>query len=155
MTAYRTALLLHLLGVVLFFSGVAVAAAGHAFAARRGRAREIALLLGLARAGVPPVALGLLLAVGSGFWLADLTGRSLGEPWLATSLALVAASALLGAAGGRKIRHARTLAERLAAEGAESDELARAVRDRLALALNYAAAAAGIAVLVLMVWRPG
>jgi uncharacterized membrane protein len=154
-TAYRAALLLHLVGVVLFFAGAAVAATGHAFAARRERPAEIALLLGLARAGVPPVVLGLGLVAGSGLWLVDLTGRSLGEPWLAASLALLAASLLLGAAGGRRIRHARTLAERLAAEAAESDELRRAVRDPSALALNYASAAAGLAVLVLMVWRPG
>lgn len=158
MSRAEIALLLHVLGAILFFSGAAVAAVGHGMALRRRRPADVAVLLGVARAGVPLVALGLVLLVAFGAWLIDLRGHDAGEPWLVASIALLAAALAAGAVGGRRAKRARLEAERLAAgEGAagRSAELEALVRDRLALALNYASGAAGLAILVLMVWRPG
>ncbi len=63
--------------------------------------------------------------------------------------------ALAGPAGTR-LRHARELAERLAADGDQpSPELHRAVGDRTALVLNYLSFACLVAILVLMVLKPG
>jgi uncharacterized membrane protein len=65
------------------------------------------------------------------------------------------AGALAGPAG-KRLRHARELADRLAAGGDRPSEALRdAVADRRALALNYASFAAVIAILVLMVFKPG
>jgi hypothetical protein len=63
---------------------------------------------------------------------------------------------LLGALGGRTPKQARLLASRLAAEGKPaSPELRRLLDDRRALALNYLSGLLVLAVLVLMVWKPG
>jgi uncharacterized membrane protein len=144
------ALFLHLVGVVTLFAGMAVAAVALAAARRRERASEIALLLGLTRVGVVLVAAGLVLAVACGFWLLDLTEFGLGDAWVATALGLVVLGAALGSLGGRRPKRARVLAER----GADVDELRRLLDDRLSLWLNAAAAAAYVAVLALMVWKP-
>ena len=79
------ALLLHLAGVVLLFSGMMVAAVAHAGARRLSRAGEIAALLGLTRTGVALVAAGALVLVGSGFWLIEASNGfySLGDGWIA------------------------------------------------------------------------
>ena len=61
---YQWALLLHLVGAILFFAGLAVAAVGQAAARRRARPTEIALHLGTARRGVLMVGLRTNHAVG-------------------------------------------------------------------------------------------
>ena len=152
MTEREWALLFHLAGVVLLFSGLILAAAALAAARRREVAGEIAALLGLTRVGVVLVAAGALLLVGTGLWLVEIWDGvySLGDGWIAASLGLLALSFVLGAIGGQKPKQARKLAER--GGGAE---LRRLLDDRRADAFNYAAALAVIAALLLMVWKPG
>ena len=151
------ALLLHLVGVVLLFSGMTVAAAAHAGARRRERAGEIAALLGLTRIGVVLVAAGSLVLLGSGLWLIEVSNDfySLGDGWIAGALGLLVGAFLLGAVGGQRPKRARRLAAGLAPESRASDELRALLDDRLSLALNYGAALAVIAALVIMVWKPG
>ena len=63
---------------------------------------------------------------------------------------------VVGAIAGRGDRHTRELAERLAADGdAPSSELARRLRDPLNLALNASMLVAIVAIVALMVWKPG
>ena len=150
-TLDEVALFLHLVGVVMLFAGMAVAAVGLTAARRRERPAEIALLLSLTRIGVFLVATGLALAVACGFWLLDLTEFDLGDAWVATALGLVVLGAVLGSLGGRRPRRARLLAER---QDAVDPELWRLLDDPLSLWLNAAAAAAYVAVLALMVWKP-
>jgi uncharacterized membrane protein len=138
-------------GVVTLFAGMAVAAVGLVAARRRERPAEIALLLGLTRIGVVLVAAGLAVAVVCGFWLLRVTEFDLGDAWLEAALALVVLGAVLGSLGGRRPKRARLLAERHAAGDAE---LRRLLDDPLSLWLNAAAAAAYVAVLALMVWKP-
>lgn len=153
MTEREWALLFHLAGVVLLFSGLILAAAALAAARRREVAGEIAALLGLTRVGVVLVAAGALLLVGTGLWLVEIWDGvySLGDGWIAASLGLLALSFVLGAIGGQKPKQARKLAE----GGGGGAELRRLLDDRRADAFNYAAALAVIAALVLMVWKPG
>jgi uncharacterized membrane protein len=146
----EVALFLHLVGVVMLFSGMAVAAVGLTAARRRELPSEIALLLGLTRIGVVLVAAGLTLAVACGFWLLDLTEFDLGDAWVATALGLVVLGAVLGGLGGQRPKRARLLAE----SGADAKELRRLLGDRLSLGLNASAAASYLAVLALMVWKP-
>ena len=152
------ALLLHLVGVVLLFSGMAVAAVAHEGARRRDRPGEVAALLGLTRAGVALVAVGALLVLAGGFWLIEASNDaySLGDGWIAGSLVLLVLAFVLGAAGGQRPKQARRLASQLAEqEPAPNAELRALLGDRLSLALNYLAALCVAAALVLMVWRPG
>jgi uncharacterized membrane protein len=152
---YRWALFFHLVGALLFFSGLAVAAVAQLSARRRRRPSEVALLLGAARTGVLLVALGTVLILAFGLWLADLSGYGLGG-WVLGALVLFLASVLLGGLGGQAPKRARLLAERLARAGDEaSPELEALLANRRADALNAAAAVAAVAVLVLMVWKPG
>jgi uncharacterized membrane protein len=153
-TSYDLALLFHLVAVIGFFAGIAVATAAQVVAWRRERPAEIAAVLGVARIGVLLVAVGTVLVLGSGLWLIEETGHSLGDSWLATSLALLVAVVVLGAVGGRAPKQARVLAEREAGEDRADPQIAALLRDRVALAANALAAAAAFAILVLMVWRP-
>ena len=149
-------LLFHLLGALSFFAGAAVAAVGQLEALRRRRPSEVALLLGITRWGVLLVGIGAALTLGFGIWLvARKPYWSFDQAWIEWALALWVASMLLGALGGRPARHARELAERLAAAGdTPSEELDRAVRDRRSLVLSFASGALVLAILVLLVWKP-
>lgn len=151
---YELALFLHLIGVVLFFSGTAVAAVALAAARRRARVGEIALLLRLTRWGVLLVGIGAVLLLGFGFWLVELTPWALDDAWLGWALALFVAAAVLGAAGGRGPKRARLLAEQLPTHADAPEELRRLLRDPVSDLLNWGATAAALAVLALMVWKP-
>ena len=157
MSEHDWALLLHLIGVVLLFSGMTVAAVAEQAARRRERPSEIAALLGPARAGVIFVATGTVCILAGGFWLVGSTGAySLGDGWISASFALLVAAFVLGGLGGQRPKRARLLASRLGREGdAPSAELRRLLDDPLSRAANYAAAVAVIAALVIMVWKPG
>ena len=125
-------------------------------ALRRERPSEIALLLRLARPGVLLVNLGALGTLAFGIALAEQTDIGLGTGWVSASLALWVVMMLLGGLGGRTARHARELAERLARGGDRpTEELRSLVSHRPSILLSYASTAAIIAILVLMVWKPG
>ncbi len=148
-------LFFHLLGALSFFSGAAVAGTLQLAAIRRDRPSEILALLRLTRVGVGLVALGALLTLGFGLALAEHEGFGLSPAWIQAAIGLWAASMALGGAGGRTARHARYLAERLAAEGDRpSEELRGLVGRRGPLWASYASGLLLVAVVVLMVWKP-
>lgn len=152
----ETVLFLHLAGAFLLVGGSITAAVLRYAAMKRELPSEIVLLLRAVRPAVPVVAIGLVLAVGAGFWLADKIGFDLGAFWLTATFVLLGWVALVGAVAGRQDRHTRELAERLAASGNEpSAELARRLRDPLNLLLNGSLLAAIAAIVALMVWKPG
>lgn len=152
---YEWALFLHLVGAILFFAGIAVAAVAERAARARRRPSEVAAVLGTARSGVLLVAVGLLLAVGAGFWLLEETGYGF-DGWIEAALALVVVSFVAGGIGGQGPKRARELATRLAGAGDEpSSELDAALRARAGAAFNWVATAAAVGILVLMVWKPG
>jgi uncharacterized membrane protein len=150
------ALFFHLLGAFVFVAGVVVAGVAFEAARRRRQPREIALLLQLSRIGVLLVAAGAVLVLAFGLWLVHLGHWRYSAGWVDAALALFVAVSVLGAIGGRRPKRARLLAERLEREGAEeSAELQALLDDRLALSLNYVSAALLVAIVVLMVFKPG
>ncbi len=152
---YELALFFHLLGALLFVAGIVVAGVAFEAARRRDSAAEIALLLGLTRIGVLLVAVGALLLLGFGLWLVHLGGFGYGAGWISAAIALYVAALALGALGGQRPKQARRLAARLAEEGEPvSGELRALLDDPVSLAANYASAAAVLAILVLMVFKP-
>ena len=155
MTRYDWLLLFHLLGAFLFLAGAVAAGILQLAAMRRERPSEIALLLGLTRPAVASVGLGSLVVLVFGLWLAgDLS--VFGQAWVIAAIALWVLGNALGEAGGRSLRHTRQLADRLAGAGDDpSAELRSAVANRRHLLLSYASFAAVLAILVLMVWKPG
>jgi len=155
LTRYELALFFHLLGALLFVAGILLAGVAFEAARRRQRPAEIALLLGLTRVGVALVGSGALLLLGFGLWLVHLGGFGYGTGWVDAAIALYLLALALGGIGGRRPKQARRLATRLAGEDAPaSAELRALINDPLSLAANYACAAAVLAILVLMVFKP-
>lgn len=145
----------HVLGALLFVGGAVFVGVVHTAAMRRSRPSEVAALLRLTRSGVALVGLGALASLAFGIALAEELGLDYGDAWLSAALALWTASVALGGLGGRKARHTRYLAERLAREGDRpSAELSRALAEPVSLLVNYASLAAALAVLGLMIWKP-
>jgi uncharacterized membrane protein len=149
-------LFLHLLGAVAFFAGAAVVGTLQLAAIRRERPSEVYALLRLAPVGAALVGAGALLTLGFGIALAEHGGFGLSAGWIQAALGLWVASMALGAYGGRTARQARHLAERLTAEGDEpSPELHALVAARVPLLASYASGLMLVAILALMVWKPG
>ena len=149
-------LFLHLAGVLLFVGGSVAAALLRLAAMRRERPSEIALLLRSVRPVVPIVAGGLVVTIAAGFWLASELGISLSATWLTLTFVLIGWMLVVGAAAGRQDRKTRELAERLAADGdAPSALLTRRLRDPLNLVPNASMLIAVVAIVALMVWKPG
>jgi uncharacterized membrane protein len=153
---YDWLLFLHVTGAFLLLGGAVVAGVFNVAALRRERPSEISLLLGLTRWAVVSISVGLLLTLGFGLWLVHQVGYGWGEAWVVTSLILWVVSGFLGDRGGRLQRETRALAERLAAEGdAPSAELRARLRDPVAMALSWSSGLAALAILALMIWKPG
>jgi hypothetical protein len=147
-------LFLHLLSAFVFVSGAVAAGILQVTALRRERPSEIALLLGVTRVAVALVVGGALATLAFGLALAGHLAQ-FGDAWVDAAIALWVFAMATGGAGGRTARHARYLAERLAAEGDRpSEELRALVAHRPSLLLSYASTAAVAAILVLMVWKP-
>ncbi|MGH2977195.1 MAG: DUF2269 family protein, partial [Gaiellaceae bacterium] len=117
---------------------------------------ETVALLRLIRLTLPVIFAGVGGTLVFGIWLWHELHFSLGAAWIWISLVLWVVANALGGIGGRHQERSRELAERLAAEGdAPSDELRALLRDPKGTAVSYLAGAATIAILVLMIWRPG
>jgi uncharacterized membrane protein len=150
------ALFFHLLGAFSLVAGTVVAGVAFESARRRHTPAEIALLLGLSRIGVLLVGLGILLVLGFGLWLVHLGGWGYGAGWVDAALGLLVTLVVLGALGGRRPKRARKLATRLVAEGSPvGQELRALLDDRATLALNYVSALVLLAIIALMVFKPG
>jgi uncharacterized membrane protein len=146
----NAALFLHILGALLLVSGAAVAAAASETALRRGDVAEIAALLGVARIGAALLGVGGVLVLGFGLWLVELTDTGFDAGWVQAAIALFVVAGLLGAAGGRRPRLARELAQR----GGQLEEVRSLLDDAWSRTANYASGAAVLAILALMVWQP-
>ena len=150
------ALFFHLLGAFSFVAGTIVAGVAFETARRRETPAEIALLLGLSRIGVLLVVLGTLLVLAFGLWLVHLGDWGYGAGWVDAALGLLLATVVLGALGGQAPKRARKLAARLASEQAPSNaELRALLDDRTGRALNYLSALLLLAIVALMVFKPG
>lgn len=148
-------LFFHLLGVLLFISGIVVAGIAFEAARRRARAAEVALLLSLTRSGVALVGLGGVLLFACGLWLVGLEDIGYGTGWVTAAITLFVVSLALGGYGGQRPKQARKLATRLAEQGeGTSPELRALLDDPISRAANYASAILILAVLALMVFKP-
>ena len=149
-------LFLHLVSAFVFVAGVVAAGILQITALGRERPSEIALLLRTARTAVIFTLAGAVGTLVFGLALVGHLDIGFGTAWVSAAIALWALAMALGGAGGRTARHSRHLAEQLAREGDRpNDELRALVAHRPSLLLSYAGTAAVVAILVLMVWRPG
>jgi uncharacterized membrane protein len=149
------ALFLHLSGVLLFVGGSIAVTALRLLAIGKERPSESAVLLRAVRPLVPLVGSGLLLTLGAGVWLADELRVPYDSGWLQAAYVLIVWLGVAGAVAGRLDRKTRELAEREAAEReTPSPELARRLRDPIALTLDASMLVATVAIVALMVWKP-
>jgi uncharacterized membrane protein len=158
MSTYDWLLFLHVTGAFLLAGGVVVAGAFNIAAHFRQRPSEIALLLGLTRFAVIAIGIGSILTLVFGLWLVSEApwGYSYGQAWVIAAIVLWALGGAMGGQGGSREKRTQLLAAKLAAEGDQpSTELKARMRDPLTLFLSYGSALAIVAVLVLMVWKPG
>ena len=155
MTGNQWLLMLHVASAFFFVGGSVAAGILNALAIRAERPSESAFLLRLVRFALPIVYAGVLGTLVFGIWLWHRLGYSIGAGWIWAALVLWVAANALGGIGGRHQERSRELAERLAAEGdAPSAELRALLGDPKGTAVSYAAGAATLAILVLMIWKP-
>jgi uncharacterized membrane protein len=148
--------MLHIAAAFCLVAGSVAAAMLNVLAIRAERPSETAFLLKLIRYALPVIFAGILGTLVFGIWLWHDLGFSIGTGWIWAALVLWALASALGGGGGRHQERSRELAERLATAGdATTDELRTLLRDPKGLALSYGAGVATIAVLVLMIWKPG
>ena len=155
MSGYQIGILFHLIGVILFFAGAAVAGVVATAAPRRQKPSEIAVVLGLARPGAILLGIGGVVLLIAGFYLSGKID-GFGQRWLEVSILLFVIALVAGALGGRRSSGVRAYAEGLAERGEGDEATLRAMlSDRTTWLLQWASVVLSVAVLVLMVWQPG
>jgi len=153
---YDWLLFLHVTGAFLVIGGAVMAGIFNFAALNRARPSEIAVLFRLARVAVVAIGAGMGVTLVFGLWLVHNAGYDWGETWIVLALVLWVLSNAMGGIGGGREKQTRQLAERLAAEGdAPSQELSARLRDPMWLALSWGSGVVVIAILALMVWKPG
>ena len=155
MSGYQIGILFHLIGVILFFAGAAVAGGVATAAPRRQKPSEIAVVLGLARPGAILLGIGGVVLLIAGFYLSGKID-GFGQRWLEVSILLFVIALVAGALGGRRSSGVRAYAEGLAERGEGDEATLRAMlSDRTTWLLQWASVVLSVVVLVLMVWQPG
>jgi uncharacterized membrane protein len=159
MSLYDWLLFLHVTGAFALIGGIVVAGIlNFATVSEQRRPSEIALLYGLVQPAVVAIGIGLTLTLAIGLWLVAESpwDYSYGDTWVIAALVLWFVSSWLGNAGGKHQRRTRQLAQDLAArDDVSSPELIARVRNPLWLAMSYASGLGALAILGLMVWKPG
>ena len=156
MSRYEWLLFLHVTGAFLVIGGAVMAGVFNVSALRTERPSDVALFFRFARVAVAAVGVGMVLTLGFGLWLVHDVGYGWGETWIVLALVLWVLSNALGGIGGKRERKVRELAERLTAEGdLPSPELSARLRDPIWLAVSWSSGIAAIAILALMIWKPG
>ena len=156
MSTYQWLLVFHVTGAFLLLGGGAIAAALNLSALGRERPSEIVLLFGLIRIAVVAITAGTALAFVFGLWLVHEAGYGYADGWVIAAILLLIVANAMGGIGGKRDEATAKLARELAASGdAPSEDLRARVRDPISLALSYGSGLVLIAVLALMVWKPG
>jgi uncharacterized membrane protein len=154
---YHWLLLFHMAGAFLVVGGATLAGIFNIAALRRDVPSEIAVLFRLTRVAVVSVMVGMTVALIFGLWLvADLGYVKWSNGWVIAALILWVVANALGSSGGKRDKETRELAEQLATQGDQpSPELRARLRDPLTLALSWGSGLVVLAILALMIWKPG
>jgi uncharacterized membrane protein len=156
MDTFQWLTIFHITGAFLLLGGGAIAAALNLAALRRDRPSEIALLFGLIRIAVVAIMVGATLAFVFGLWLVHEAGYGYFDGWIVAAYVLLLLANAMGGAGGKRDERTAKFARELAASGdAPSAELQARVRDPISLALSYGSGLLLVALLAIMVWKPG
>jgi uncharacterized membrane protein len=155
-TRYEWLLFLHVTGAFLVIGGAVMAGVFNVAALRSERPSEVVLFFRFARVAVAAIGIGMALTLGFGLWLVHHVGYGWGQTWIVLALVLWVLSNALGGIGGNHEKQTRVLAERLTSEGdAPSAELSARLRNPVWLGLSWGSGLVVIAILALMIWKPG
>jgi uncharacterized membrane protein len=157
-STYDWLLFLHMTGAFLLVGGGVVAAALNIASLRRDRPSEILVLFGLIRIAVAAIIVGSVLALVFGLWLVNEApfAYSYSDGWvIAAIVLLIAGNAIGGYAGSRDARTAKYAEELAAAGDTPSKELQARVRNPITLAGNYVSGLLLVALVAIMIWKPG
>jgi uncharacterized membrane protein len=155
-TTFQWLLALHVTGAFLLLGGTVMAGIFGVLAQRSARPSEVAVFLGLTAIAVPLIIGGALLTLVLGLWLVHHAGFSYTEPWIVASLVLWVVASVAGQRGGEREGKTRQFALELAAAGdAPSPELRARMRDTVTMALSWGSGIASVAILALMICKPG
>jgi uncharacterized membrane protein len=153
---YDWLLFLHMTGAFLVIGGAVMAGLFNFSAVRSERPSDVVLFFRFARVAVAAIGVGMVLTLGFGLWLVHDAGYGWGEAWIVLALVLWVLSNALGGIGGNREKKVRELAERLTVEGdVPSPELSARLRDPVWLAVSWGSGIIVIAILALMIWKPG
>ena len=157
MDRYHWLLVFHMAGAFMVVGGATLAAIFNVAALRRELPSEIVVLFRLTRIAVVSVMLGMVVTLAFGLWLvADLDFVRWSDAWVIAALILWVVANALGGSGGKRDKETREFAAQLAAQGDQpSAELRARLRDPVSLALSWGSGVVVVAILVLMIWKPG
>jgi uncharacterized membrane protein len=158
LSRYDWLLFFHVTGAFLLVGGAVIAGALNFAALRSGRRpSEILLLFGLIRRiAVPAIGVGTLLLFVFGLWLVHEAGYGYSDGWIVTAIVLLVLGNAIGGYGGKRDRNTAEYAQQLVAQGdAPSPELEARVRDPVSLAASYGSGLILVALLAIMIWKPG
>ena len=156
MNTYQWLLVFHVTAAFLLLVGGAIAAALNLSALGRERPSEIVLLFGLIRIAVVAILAGTLLAFVFGLWLVHEAGYGYGDGWIVAAIILLILGNAIGGYAGSRDRRTAEYAQELVSQGdAPSPELRARVRDPISLAGSYGSGLILVAVLAIMIWKPG
>lgn len=157
MSTYDWLLFAHVAGAFAVVVGLVLLTGAAVVAGRRERPSEIAVALALTRANVLLFDVGGTVILVFGVLLVlDLDAYEITDGWIVTGLALWLLTAVAGTRAARTYRDARALAARLAEDGdGATAELAALVRSGRARALHAISAAALLAAVAVMIYKPG
>jgi uncharacterized membrane protein len=154
---YHWLLVFHMVGAFMVLGGAMMAGIFNIAALRRERPSEVVVLFRLTRYAVASITAGMVVALAFGLWLvADVDYVKLSATWVIVALILWFVANALGGIGGGRDKRTRALAEQLAAQGDQpSAELRARLRDPVSLTLSWGSGLAVVAILALMIWKPG
>jgi uncharacterized membrane protein len=158
MGKYEWLLFLHVTGAFLFLGGSVIAGVLNNVAQRRERPSEIAVLLRATRIAAIAITAGVPMLFFFGLWLVSAAPKNYGygQTWVIAALVLFVLVNAIGAMVGKRETETREMAERLAAAGdAPSPELRARLREPKGLVLVWTSFLLTVAILVLMIWKPG
>jgi uncharacterized membrane protein len=160
LTRFDWLLFFHLTGAFLLFCGAVAFHLLLFFAQRREKPSEISTILSSGALAEFAIQVGTLVVLVFGIWLAytdsEIPKYKITDGWIIAALILWAAASGLGARGGMIYAEGRKLAAKLAAEGdAPTPELKALLFNRRAALMTWASTLMVVAILVLMVFKPG
>ena len=156
MDRYQWLLVFHVAGAFMVLGGAMMAAIFNIAALRRERPSEVVVLFRLTRFAVTSITVGMVVALAFGLWLVSDADYGWGQTWIVVALILWVAANAIGGIGGRRDTRTREFAEQLTASGDQpSAELRARLRDPVSLALSWGSGLVVIAILGLMIWKPG